>query len=261
MSDEVRQGQGTCISSSEYFEIRKEVKNVNQLYSPPSLTDVLIVDDDEVLVSVYTEYLADSDLRVRSITQPDAALEQVARFSPRSIVVDLNMPRMNGIEFLENAGKSLTQMPPCILASAYSEMDYQRAMRAGVSLVLRKPFRFERLALVLRSTIGMRTGTSPRKYVRVPMKGEVSISGLKFNLTDLGIGGMAVFHAAGIPIAPKESVQIILRDTLANSICLNGFCAWVLDGKMGVEFNNLDDQQRLQVLLLASQAAQTIGSS
>ncbi len=65
------------------------------------MTNILIVEDDKTLSEAYRLILAKENHTVRTASNGKNALEVLADFKPDIILLDLLMPEMDGIEFLE----------------------------------------------------------------------------------------------------------------------------------------------------------------
>lgn len=67
--------------------------------------DVLVVDDDEIFIERLSRHLRSSDLNAVFFLDPSSALKEISVGSVfQAVFVDLNMPQMNGIEFLRQLG-------------------------------------------------------------------------------------------------------------------------------------------------------------
>lgn len=79
-------------------------------------------------------------------------LERLAEHKDIDLVLlDLNMPRMNGLEFLAavRAQAELVRLPVVIITTEGTEVDTERGMQAGASAYVKKPFRNEELLGVI----------------------------------------------------------------------------------------------------------------
>jgi CheY-like chemotaxis protein len=65
---------------------------------PSEMTDIMVVDDNQVLLSVIAEIFKECGYVVRTATNGFAALAQIRRRVPRVLLSDLNMPGMSGFE-------------------------------------------------------------------------------------------------------------------------------------------------------------------
>jgi two-component system, chemotaxis family, protein-glutamate methylesterase/glutaminase len=103
---------------------------------------VLIVDDSAVVRNTLTQII-DSDPRLEVMATapaPCIAAEKIARRVPDVITLDVEMPRMDGLSFLE---KIMTQRPiPVVMCSSLTEKGSQSAFRAlelGAVEIIVKP--------------------------------------------------------------------------------------------------------------------------
>jgi two-component system, response regulator, stage 0 sporulation protein F len=81
---------------------------------------LLLVDDDESIQLLYHEEFQDEGYAVISAFNGEEALEKFKAESPDLVILDIQMPGMNGIEVLRQM-KMLNSAVPVILSSAYHE--------------------------------------------------------------------------------------------------------------------------------------------
>lgn len=98
---------------------------------------VLVVEDDEQLRQMYVCALESAGMLVRAVTDGRAALRAIAEDPPAVIVLDLNMPCVDGWTVQRELGsRPATRDIPIVIVSA--EADLQLAT-LQVSAILRKP--------------------------------------------------------------------------------------------------------------------------
>jgi len=106
---------------------------------------ILVVDDDESLLDLLRMHLAGAGYEV--ITAPDAisAGYQVLKHPPDLILSDVNMPHMDGFEFIAalKADKTLPDIPVIFLTSVEEGNDRGKAL--GAVAYITKPVRADRL--------------------------------------------------------------------------------------------------------------------
>ncbi len=73
-------------------------------------------------------------------------LQQVGSFKPRIILLDINMPKMNGLEFLQHLKSSpgLKKIPVVMLTSSKEESDVAHCFEMGVAGYLLKPVEYDK---------------------------------------------------------------------------------------------------------------------
>lgn len=91
---------------------------------------ILLVDDDESIQLLYREELEDAGFQVVSAINGDEGLESFRREQPDLVILDIQMPGLNGIEVLRQM-KMLKADVPIILSSAYHE--YKQDLGAWAS--------------------------------------------------------------------------------------------------------------------------------
>ncbi|HWV17295.1 MAG TPA: response regulator, partial [Rhodocyclaceae bacterium] len=110
---------------------------------------ILLVDDSAVARQVIAQALAPApDIRVlTTAANPVVALQKMQDEWPNVIVLDIDMPRMDGITFLK---KLMLERPtPVIICSALDDNNAKKvtleAMSAGAVAVVPKPYQAGRL--------------------------------------------------------------------------------------------------------------------
>ena len=81
---------------------------------------ILLVDDEEGIQLLYREEFEEEGYEVISAYNGDEALEEFTKEPPDLVILDINMPGMNGIEVLRRM-KEINPDLPVILSSAYQE--------------------------------------------------------------------------------------------------------------------------------------------
>ena len=115
-------------------------------------SNVVVVDDTPSNVELLERLLKAAGIeRVRSFTEPEAALEDCRSLRPDLILLDLHMPRMDGFAFLD----AVFELPPpgvflpvIVLTADVTTEAKRLALSAGAKDFLTKPF--DRTEVVLR---------------------------------------------------------------------------------------------------------------
>jgi two-component system chemotaxis response regulator CheY len=118
---------------------------------------ILVVDDSSVVHSIVQLALRHYRCEVATARNGVEALAAIARDGePDLMIVDINMPRMNGLELLgELRGTgTLSRVSVIVVSTEGEEADVQRGLEAGARAYLRKPFRPDELRAAIDRTIG-----------------------------------------------------------------------------------------------------------
>ncbi|WP_169980282.1 ATP-binding protein [Tautonia rosea] len=112
---------------------------------------VLLVEDDETTRLPMSHLLELSGFDVMTACDGPEALELLARERPTMVLLDLMMPRMDGIEVLQRirGDDHLANLPVLILSGDVLDERSQQLQALGVSGTLAKPIDFDRLLAVL----------------------------------------------------------------------------------------------------------------
>jgi DNA-binding response OmpR family regulator len=93
---------------------------------------VLIVEDDPILVRIYTVRLKKEGFDTEVVTNGEQALESMRKEIPDVILLDLVMPKMDGFSFLAALKKENITLPPTIVLSNLDQSaDIHKAKEMG----------------------------------------------------------------------------------------------------------------------------------
>lgn len=105
-----------------------------------------IVDDDEAVRSATFLLLSSYGWRARAFASAEQFLETLKLGSaPDCLLLDLNMPGMNGAELLEKLAVRQSALPVIVITGMRDAQLIARARKAGARDVLDKPFREKEL--------------------------------------------------------------------------------------------------------------------
>ena len=102
---------------------------------------ILIVDDYPDALDIWALYLTSLGYRVSTASDGEAALAEAERLHPDLIVLDLELPRLSGIDVAKRLRANPdTQSIPLIAATGYSHRtQLDRARDAGFDHIVIKP--------------------------------------------------------------------------------------------------------------------------
>ena len=113
---------------------------------------VLCADDDEDILALLSFCLERAGFRVEQVSDGEAALAAVRELRPQVVVLDVMMPRRNGLEVLAElrADPGLADVRVLLLSAGVQEADVGRGVAAGANAYLAKPFRSQELVAAVR---------------------------------------------------------------------------------------------------------------
>jgi DNA-binding NtrC family response regulator len=115
--------------------------------------NVLLVEDSLSLATAYREYLARLPYRVTHVMTGKEALEAIDRQTPNVVLLDLELPDMNGRQILEHIREQA--IPSAVIViTAHGSVDIAvEVMRAGALDFIEKPFSADRLGVTVENAL------------------------------------------------------------------------------------------------------------
>jgi two-component system, OmpR family, response regulator MprA len=113
---------------------------------------VLVVEDDEDIAQALQRSLRMEGYEVRTAGDGEAALEQGRSFAPDLVILDLGLPRLDGIEVARTL-RETDDVPILVLTARDAVSDRVAGLDAGADDYLPKPFALEELLARLRALL------------------------------------------------------------------------------------------------------------
>jgi len=110
---------------------------------------VLIVEDEATLASNLARFLDRHGYETRVAGRAEAAMRELETFKPDAILLDYNLPGMNGLEFLAHVRSRDPQIKVIMATGHGSEMVAVEAMKAGAYDYLVKPLALAQVKSIL----------------------------------------------------------------------------------------------------------------
>ncbi|RMH69867.1 MAG: response regulator [Gemmatimonadetes bacterium] len=109
---------------------------------------ILVVDDEKRIVELIRYQLEENGYRVEEAYDGEMALEKAKRLKPDLIILDLMIPKRDGIEVCEElkTHREYNPIPIIMLTARSKEEDRIQGYRVGADRYLTKPFNLEDLA-------------------------------------------------------------------------------------------------------------------
>jgi two-component system KDP operon response regulator KdpE len=126
---------------------------------------VLVVDDEDEIRRAVGRALAGRDYEVSEAADGEDALTVAASWQPDLVVLDLNLPGMDGLEVCKHLRRR-SQVPILVLSVRDDESDKVAALDLGADDYLTKPFGVEELMARVRALLRRADPQGGRRPVR-----------------------------------------------------------------------------------------------
>ncbi len=117
------------------------------------MANIALVDDDKNILASVSMLLEQEGYHVRTFSDGASALTALTAAAPDLVILDIKMPRMDGLELLRRLRQN-GDLPVILLTSKDEEIDELIGLNAGADDYIRKPFSqrllLERVKAVLR---------------------------------------------------------------------------------------------------------------
>ncbi|MEM7299788.1 MAG: response regulator transcription factor [Pseudomonadota bacterium] len=128
-----------------------------------SMQTIALVDDDRNILTSVSIALESEGYRVETYTDGTSALDGLTTRKPDLAILDIKMPRMDGMELLRRL-RQKTDLPVIFLTSKDDEIDELFGLKMGADDFIKKPFSqrllVERVRAVMRRTAARLEGTT-----------------------------------------------------------------------------------------------------
>lgn len=102
---------------------------------------ILIVDDDRAVSEVISMRLGVQGLQTAIACDGLAGLARVRDFRPHAMILDINMPLMDGFGVMARLGaEKMARLPTLVLTARHRAEDVKQAVGLGARDYLAKPF-------------------------------------------------------------------------------------------------------------------------
>lgn len=152
------------------------------------MTDILIVEDDKELSGLLTDFLRAEDYTVSAVDSGDRAVELFERYGAKLVVLDINLPDLNGFAVCSKL-REKADTPIIIVSARTDKEDKLNGLDLGADDYIEKPYDIDILIAKIK-------GIFKRRYQR----STISANGVELNLADR----TAVIDGRRVELPAKE---------------------------------------------------------
>jgi DNA-binding response OmpR family regulator len=127
-----------------------ESMNAARKPAAPAGLSVIVVDDDTAWLADLETWLGHEGFHVIGISRGEWVLEAVDFHEPDVLVVDLQLPGVDGLEILGQLRRRRPTLPVIVMTAFGGTAVEERVRRLGAAGYFDKPFRLENLVAAIR---------------------------------------------------------------------------------------------------------------
>ena len=143
------------LTPGRFSSTSPNIPAVKPAATQPTGKHILIVDDSPSVRRVVGNMLKQHGWEVQVARDGVEALEMISNETPAGVLLDIEMPRMDGYELMATvrAQEQYRTLPIVILTSRAASKHQQRAMQLGANAYVVKPYQDEELINILNSLV------------------------------------------------------------------------------------------------------------
>jgi CheY-like chemotaxis protein len=127
---------------------------------PSRQTRVAILDDDQSVRTAISRLLKTSEMSVDLFATSVELLNSLERGTPDCLVLDLQMPGMNGIDVMNYLSHTGARVPTIVITAHDGPGSRESCVAAGATAYLRKPLDADELLKAIADAVGPVPATS-----------------------------------------------------------------------------------------------------
>ncbi len=110
---------------------------------------VLIVEDEEAVRKVFSDFVTALGHQPVAVETAELALEELRTGRPDAILLDLRLPGMSGLAFLDHPAARAARVPVVVVSGIATESEASTCLWLGALDYIQKPLALDRLSAVL----------------------------------------------------------------------------------------------------------------
>jgi two-component system OmpR family response regulator len=185
------------------------------------MSRILLVDDDNLLTELLTEYLTAEGLDVHSVPDGEAGVQEILSAQYDVVVLDSMMPKMNGLDVLKTV-RAQSKIPIIMLTAKGDDIDRIIGLEMGADDYVPKPCQprelLARINAILRRTQSQAEGNNSPNVIAVsgvtlyPTKRQASIGEAPLELTSTEFNLLEVLMRHAGQVVSKETLSLEALD-------------------------------------------------
>src|SRR5215813_9068750 len=136
---------------------------------PSASTRVLIIDDDERLTALLTEYLSQFGFVVQAVADPESGLRALKRDPPDLVILDVMLPDMDGFSVCRKVRES-SRVPIVMLTARGDVADRIVGLELGAEDYLSNTFEPRELLARMQAVLGRGANNAEERLTVGPLE-------------------------------------------------------------------------------------------
>lgn len=208
---------------------------------------ILIADDEPDMREIFSAWFRNLGCSVTAAADGQEALDVLSRERFDAIVTDVRMPRVSGVELVQQLHQSGRYIPIVIFVSGYVDLTLPDAFNLGVEAVMSKPCEKKELLNAVRRSLLRRqlifeppnsvNPPSPDNYVQ-----EVYALGVTASGVALGRGGLSLGIRHDFAVESVIGFSLSFAQGPLTHLAGWGIFRWCEHSRAGIEFLDLDKE-------------------
>ncbi|MDM8549662.1 SpoIIE family protein phosphatase [Desulfobacterales bacterium HSG2] len=139
------------------------------------IPQILVIDDEPELIESIEDVLKYEDYEIISASSGEEGLKLYHKHQPVLVILDLKMPKMSGIQFLDRIDlRPLDPLSVIVLTGHGSDDEVEQCFKKGITAFIRKPFNIYEFQGLVRNTISLKKAATEKKRREEIFKLEIS---------------------------------------------------------------------------------------
>jgi CheY-like chemotaxis protein len=182
---------------------------------------ILVVEDEVQVGEVFRDLLLEIGHEPVLVRSAEGAVGLLEKARPDAIILDMKLPGMSGIDFLQLRPVRASGVPVVVMSGVATEAEARECLRLGAVDFLDKPVPFERLQAVLasiepqalfRHQVDAATRVDRRRALRVPLPTPVRVheyDGTAWDTSSVNVSSSGIKLHTALGINPGAAVKLV----------------------------------------------------
>ncbi len=114
---------------------------------------ILVVDDDAIVIKSCKRILEAEGLEVSTVPSADEALEMIKKYEFDLLLIDVKMPKHDGMFLMREILKVIPEMPIIVMSGYPTPETVSDVLKLGATQFISKPFRPDELIKTIRPVL------------------------------------------------------------------------------------------------------------